>query len=235
MHGDFVYLQIQSSIWTRDSIIIIIMILSKIKSRNITWLNEWWKRRFKNTQQPLPVDTYWFRAANHDDLLLLSALETDRLRFDREYLINSLCMSRSTERGIKQGLVSGAPMQRLELIFIDRNFWQLTLRKEEPSGEFREQDKSGLQRDVVSWVESATSPEHEQNDRDKLVLASSLIGLVSGSISNDTIPCRQRGQGIDPMGPLVRVAGLLVELRQKYRAHCVQNSWSQPAPCVEML
>lgn len=92
-------------------------------------------------------------------------------------------------------------MQRLELILTDGNRWQLRDRKEDPRGEILEQRNSGLQ-NGVSDVGSGTSPEHEQNDRDKLVLAISLItGFVPGSIANETMPFRQRGHAIEPGGP----------------------------------
>lgn len=97
--------------------------------------------------------------------------------------------------------MSEALMQRPVLIFIDGNRWQLSDRKEDPRGEIREQRSSGLQNGVVSEVGSGPSPEHEQNDSDKLVLAISLItGLVPGSMANETMPLLQRGHAIEPGG-----------------------------------
>lgn len=123
--------------------------------------------------------------------------------------------------------MSEAPMHRLELIFIDGNFWQLRLRKEDPRGEILVQCIPGLQTGVASNVEwSDISPEQVQNVRDKLVLAMSLTGRVPGSLSNETMPCRQRGQGIEPSGVLAVFEELFVQ--QRYKAHCVQNSCSQP-------
>ena len=109
-----------------------------------------------------------------------------------------------TSQGINEGLTSGAPIQRLELIFIDGNLWQLKDRKEDPRGEIREQRNSGLQNGVVSEVvdSASASPEQVQNVRDKLVLAISLAnGLVPGSLANETMPFRQRGHAIEPGGP----------------------------------
>lgn len=63
---------------------------------------------------------------------------------------------------------------------------------------------------------SGSSPEHVQNVRDKLVLAISLtIGLVPGSLANETMPCRQRGQAIEPGGPFATVEVQFVEQRYK--------------------
>lgn len=156
-------------------------------------------------------------------------LETDRLKFILEHPTS--LSRRFRLHGTKEELVSGSPKQKLELSFIDGNFWQLKLRKEDPSGEIRVQWKPGLQSPVVSEVDSCTwwSTEQVQNVRDKLlVLVISLIGLVPGSLSNETMPWRQSGQGIEPIGPLATTQELFVE--QRYKAHCVQNSWSQPAP-----
>lgn len=180
-----------------------------------------------NGQHPLPVATYWLRAENHD--LLLSEWEADRLKPDLEHLAKWFRKFRSTVHGTKEGLVSGAPMQRLELSFTEENRWQLRLRNEDPRGEIRLQWKSGLQNGVVSEVGSGPSPEHVQNERDKLVLAISLTnGFVPGSLTNETMPFRQRGQAIEPRGHWETVELLFME--QRYKAHFVQNSWSQPAP-----
>lgn len=52
-----------------------------------------------------------------------------------------------------------------------------------------------------------------QRDKERLVLGSSLIGLIPGILANDTMACRQRGQGIDPGGEDRMVDVLLVEHR----------------------
>ena len=114
-------------------------------------------------------------------------------------------------------------MQRLELILIDGNLWKLMDRKEDPRGNIREQRRSGLQNGVANEEDSSPSLEHVQNDRDKLVLAISLTtGLVPGSLTNKTMPCRQRGHAIEPGGPLAMVEVQFVA--QRYKAHRVQNS-----------
>lgn len=114
-------------------------------------------------------------------------------------------------------------MQRLELIFIDGNLWKLMERKEDPRGNIREQRRSGLQNGVANEEDSSPSLEHVQNDRDKLVLAISLTTcLVPGSLTNKTMPCRQRGHAIEPGGPLAMVEVQFVA--QRYKAHRVQNS-----------
>ena len=93
-------------------------------------------------------------------------------------------------------------MQRLEWIFMDGKLWKLMLRNEDPRGEIRVQRTSGLQSGIVIEVDSGISLEHVQKDRDKLVLATALtVGFVPGSLANDTIPCRQRGHAIEPVGP----------------------------------
>lgn len=130
--------------------------------------------------------------------------------------------------GTKEGLVSEVPRQRLALQFIDGNFWQLKDRNEDESGEILVHWKSGLQSWVFIEVKSCSSPEHVQNDRDKLVLEIALTnGFVPGSLTNETMPCRQRGQAIDPVGPWATVEVQIVE--QRYNAHRVQNSCPQPA------
>lgn len=111
-------------------------------------------------------------------------------------------------------------MQRLELSFIDGNFWQLKDR----SGE----GNSGLHSGVVSSAMSSLSSVNEvhvKNDSGKLVRGIPRSGLVAGSFLNDTIPWRQSGHGMDPGGPwvvVVVVAAVIVE--QRYNAHRVQNS-----------
>ena len=130
--------------------------------------------------------------------------EVVRLKLDlEEHRAKLFTKFLSTLQGINEGLTSGAPIQRLELILIDGNLLQLTDRKDDPRGEIREQQTSGLQNGVVRVAHSdAGSPEHVQNARDKLVRAISFTaGFVPGSIANDTMPLRQRGQAIEPGGP----------------------------------
>ncbi|KAF9662684.1 hypothetical protein SADUNF_Sadunf18G0079900 [Salix dunnii] len=148
---------------------------------------------------------------NNQDLLR-SVFEVDCLILDLEHLTRRSRRLRSIVLGTKEGLVSEVPMQRLALKFIDGNFWQLKERNEDESGE----------------ILSCSSPEHVQNDRDKLVLEIALTnGFVPGSLTNETMPCRQRGQAIDPVGPWATVEVQIVE--QRYNAHRVQNSCPQPA------
>lgn len=129
-------------------------------------------------------------------------LEVDRLSLDLEHLTKRCRKFRSIVHGTKEGLVSGAPKQRLALNFIDGNFWQLKERKEDERGEMLVQWKSGSQSGVVNVVGSGSSPEHVQKGSDKLVLTISLTtGLVPGSLTNETMPCRQRGQATEPRGP----------------------------------
>ena len=116
-------------------------------------------------------------------------------------------------------------MQRVEFSFIEGNLWQLRDRKDdEPSGGIRVQWKSGLHnRVVIEVVEpEPTAGQVAHKDKERLVLGNSLMGLVPESLENETIACRQRGQGIEPGGPAAIVEVLLVE--HKYRAHLVQNS-----------
>jgi len=106
-------------------------------------------------------------------------------------------------------------------------FWQLKERNED-GGEILVHWKSGLRSGVVIEGKSGSSPVHVQNDRDKLVLAIALTtGFVPGSLTNETMPCRQRGQATDPVGPWATVEIQIVE--QRYKAHLVQNSCPQPA------
>lgn len=61
---------------------------------------------------------------------------------------------------------------------------------------------SGLHNGVVNVGGSGASPEQVQNDKDKLVLVISLaIGFVLGSLMNETMPFRQSGHAIEPVGP----------------------------------
>lgn len=83
--------------------------------------------------------------------------------------------------------------------------------------------EGGLQRGIVREARSFFSHEQPHNDNDKLVLPISLgISLVPGSFMNDTIPCLQRGHGIEPGGPLATFDEQLIV--QRYSAHRVQNS-----------
>lgn len=132
----------------------------------------------------------------------------------------------STLQGTKEELLS--PIQRLELSFIEFHLWQLRDRNDAPSGEILEQVNSGLHNGVVNVGGSGASPEQVQNDRDKLVLAISLaIGFVPGSLTKETMPCRQSGHAIEPAWAWETDDVLFVE--QRYSAQLVQNSWSQPA------
>ncbi|KAF3649803.1 hypothetical protein FXO38_17519 [Capsicum annuum] len=168
-------------------------------------------------QQLLPVSTDWLKEHNH---LLASTFDVDRLKVDREHRVRC---SRSPVLGTKDGLVSGVPIQRPGLNFNAGSFWQLNERKEEPRGESRVQYKSGLQKGVSNVVGSCPSAVQEQKGNDRLVLPASLmIGVVCASLMNETMPCRHKGQGIEPGGPWATVDVLLVEHR--YNAQRVQNS-----------
>lgn len=129
-----------------------------------------------------------------------------------------------TVQGTKEGLTS-APKQRLGFILNEGNPWQLMERNDLEGEEFLDPREVGLQNGVVMSLESPnTSLEHVQNVRDKFdVLCISLCsGLASGSFTNETMPCLQRGHAIEPGGPVVVVEVEFVE--QRYKAHCVQNS-----------
>ncbi|MCI07793.1 hypothetical protein A2U01_0028862, partial [Trifolium medium] len=74
----------------------------------------------------------------------------------------------------------------------------------------------GLQNGVVMSLESpSTSLEHVQNDvKDKFVVVLCITfgsGLVCGSLTNETMPWRQRGHAIEPGGPCVLVEAEFVE------------------------
>lgn len=95
---------------------------------------------------------------------------------------------------------SEAPKHRLELSFSDDNLWQLRERKDDPVGGNRAECTSGLQNGVS--IVSEPRAVQVQNDSDKLVLAMSLtIADVASSLTNETMPWRQRGQAIEPGGP----------------------------------
>jgi hypothetical protein len=133
-------------------------------------------------------------------------------------------------QGTNEGVTS-APKQRLELILKEEN-WQLNERNLLEGEEiFDPREDVGLQNGVVMSLESpSTKLEHVQNVKDKFVVVLCITfgnGLVCGSFTNETIPWRQRGHAIEPGGPCVLVEAEFVE--QRYNAHCVQNSWSQPA------
>lgn len=89
--------------------------------------------------------------------------------------------------------------------------------------EEEEETGGGLQRGIVKEARSFFSHEHPQNDNDKLVLPISLgMTLIPGSLTNETMPCRQRGHGIEPGGPLVTDEEQFMVHR--YNAHLAQNS-----------
>lgn len=93
-------------------------------------------------------------------------------------------------------------MQRPGLSLTEGNLLQLRERNEEPRGEGRAQGKSGLQNGVSKEFDSGSSVEQLQKDKDKLVLAVSLItAVVLASLMKETMPCRHRGQAIEPGGP----------------------------------
>lgn len=113
-------------------------------------------------------------------------------------------------------------MQREGPSFIDGKFWQLIERNDEDLNGIRLQSNSGLHNEVFveKDFEPGTLPvAHSDNER--RVLGSALIGLNPGILKNDTTACRQRGQAIEPGGPVATV-DVLVE--QRYSAHLVQNS-----------
>lgn len=108
-------------------------------------------------------------------------------------------------------------MQRPGPSFIEGNLLQLRERKEEPSGERRAQWKSGLHKGVSKLFASGNSVEQVQKGNDRLVLAISLaIGVVPSSLTNEIMPCRHRGQAIEPGGPRPTAGPAFVEHR--YRA-----------------
>jgi len=127
-------------------------------------------------------------------------------------------------QGTKEGLTS-APKQRLGLILNEGSAWQLLERNVLEGEEVLDPRDVGLQNGVVMSVESSnTSLEQVQNARDRLdgLCISFCRGLASGSFTNETMPCLQRGQAIEPGGEVVVVEVEFVE--QRYKAHCVQNS-----------
>ncbi|KAL5973905.1 hypothetical protein ACLOJK_030564 [Asimina triloba] len=101
-----------------------------------------------------------------------------------------------------EGLLSGAPIQRLEFNFTKGNLWQVSEQKEDDArGEIRTQWNSGLQNGLDIWVALGSSlVQVVHKDNDKLNLDISLIGFIPGSLTKDTIPCRQKGHGIEPAG-----------------------------------
>lgn len=166
----------------------------------------------------VPAATDWFNEQNHD--LIPSFTDIDLLKPEPEYLPNWFLMFRPETTGE----LTSPPKHMLELSLNEGNFWQLRERND-ANGDPR---AAGLQNGVFrSLGSSCISLEHVQNDRDKFVLGASLInGGVSGSFTYETMPCRHRGHAIEPGGPLLVVDAEFVE--QRYKAHCVQNSWSQP-------
>ncbi|KAL8096200.1 hypothetical protein AgCh_037234 [Apium graveolens] len=91
-------------------------------------------------------------------------------------------------------------MHRLGFIFSNDNLWQLKERKDDPVGGNRAECTSGLQNGVSNVSEPRAV--QVQNESDRLVRAMSLtIGDVASSLTNETMPCRHRGQAIEPGGP----------------------------------
>lgn len=167
---------------------------------------------------------------NQDDFLL-SVWELDLPKPEPEHLVKWFLkfLLLALVQGTNEGVTS-APKQRLELSLNEEN-WQLKERNLlEGEENLDPREVIGLQNGVVMSVESPrTSLEHVQNVKDKFVVVLCITfgsGLVSGSLTNETILRRHRGQAIEPGGPFVLVEVEFVEHR--YKAHCVQNSWSQP-------
>lgn len=208
-------------------------ILSRLDTTiSLYWCDKWNNHKKitnkKENQHPLPVETDWLREQNHD-AFLLSLWEDDRLKPEPEHLANWFLKFLLTVQGTNEGLTSEAPKQRLEFILRDENLWQLNERNDLEGEDFDPREVVGLQNGVViSVVSPKTSLEHVQNVRDRFVVLwiSLGSGLVSGSFTNVTMPCRHRGHAIEPAGPWVVLEAEFVE--HKYKAHCVQNSWSQP-------
>ncbi|RDY08116.1 hypothetical protein CR513_07694, partial [Mucuna pruriens] len=147
----------------------------------------------------------------------------DRLKLELEHLPKWLLTFLLV--GTKEGLTS-APKQRLGLILNEGMAWQLLERNVfEGEDDLDPREVDCLQNGVVMSLESPnTSLEHVQNVRDRfdVLCISFCSGLASGSFTNVTMPCLQRGQAIEPGGPDVLVEVEFVEHR--YKAHCVQNS-----------
>ena len=160
--------------------------------------------------QSAPMD--WLKEHSQ---LLPSFWDVERRKLDDlEQRTNWPLMLRPVVRGTRQGLVSGAPMQRLGLSFIEGNFLQLRDRKEDPSGDGRGHWRSGLHHGVSKELVSGSSVEQVQKDKDKLFLAISFVaGLVPASLPKETIPCRHKGHAIEPGGPWETVDVLFVEHR----------------------
>ncbi|BAT76668.1 hypothetical protein VIGAN_01470700 [Vigna angularis var. angularis] len=152
----------------------------------------------------------------------LSRTKHDRLKL--EHLAKWLLTFLLTLQGTKEELTS-APKQRLGLILNEGIAWQLLERYVLETEEVLDPRDVGLQNGVVMSVESSnTSLEQVQNASDRFdgLCISFCRGLASGSLTNETIPCLQRGQAIEPGGELVVDEVEFVE--QRYKAHCVQNS-----------
>lgn len=107
----------------------------------------------------------------------------------------------------------------------DGSLWQ---QKETPRGvSWARHNSSDLSWVVKGVGFDGVSRGHWHIGSDKLLLAISLTGIFSGTLTNDTMPLRQRGQETEPGGPPEIVVPQFAE--QRYKAHFVQNSWSQPA------
>ena len=152
----------------------------------------------------------WFKEHNHD--LLLFVRKIDFLKLDFEYLAN-------WDRLTNDEIVSVPFVHKLVSSFKDGNFWVL---KEHEAG-------FGEHKGVVSrlvLISFLGIEEHGQHERDVLGFNVFTSGFAVLSFLNETIPWRQRGQGIEPGGPFGLVVVLLVEHR--YNAHRVHNSCKQP-------
>ena len=100
--------------------------------------------------------------------------------------------------------LTSAPKHRVGLSLKEGNLWQLRERND-AEWEIR---VVGVQNGIFMLVGSSSgsniSLEHEQNGSDKFVILDTSFtnkGLVSGSLTYDTMPCRQRGHAIAPGGP----------------------------------
>lgn len=197
----------------------------------------WMKMRRVCNQHPVAVETEWLKELKeqNQEAFLLSFWDEDLRKPEPErepepepaYLVKwFLKFVPTLVQGTKEGVTSEAPKQRLELILKEENLWQLDM-----EGVLEAREVVGLQKGVVMSVESPrTSLEQVQKVKDKFVVVLWISlgkGLVCGSLTNVTMPWRQRGQAIEPGGPCLLVEAEVVE--QRYKAHCVQNSWSQPA------
>lgn len=148
----------------------------------------------------------WLKVKKHD-LPLFSPWEAVLLRLVDPDL--------ELEHRTRHELVSGTPMQRVELSLMDGNLWQLKdLNEDEPSVGILAHMMSGLQNSTESEESAPSTAGHAaQKVRDRLVLGKSLTGFIPGILEKETIAWRQRGQGIEPGGLGAEVDVLLVEHR----------------------